>query len=105
MGVTRSVACAVVRDDPPRVFVADDQETLNWVLALRLIARTPGGELPDDLREQLREALREEQWGEAVELWMQNRSEVDVYPSHELYTEHDVELAAQELEFTPLFTD
>lgn len=103
--MARSVACAVVRDDPPQVFIADDQETLNWVLALRLIARTPGRELDPGLRGRLREALRDERWGEAVELWMQNRPEVDVYPSFELYTEHDVELAAQELEFTPRFED
>lgn len=42
----RSVACAVVRDEPPEVFV-EDQDTLNWVLALKLIARTPGAELAD----------------------------------------------------------
>ncbi len=36
---------------------------------------------------------------------MQNRSEVDVYSSFELYTANDVELAAHELEFTPLFED
>ncbi len=99
------MACAVVRDDPPKVFIAEDQEALNWVLALRLIARVPGSELPHELREQLRQALRDEQWGEAVELWMQNRPEVDVYPSFELYTERDVEMAAHELEFTPLFQD
>lgn len=99
------VACAVVRDDPPQVFIAEDQETLNWVLALRLIARAPGHELDRGFRDALRDALREEQWGEAVELWMQNRPEIDVYPSFELYTERDVELAAQELEFTPLFED
>lgn len=99
------VACAVVRDDPPQVFLAEDQDTLNWVLALRLIARTPGRELPEGLREELRAALREEQWGEAVELWMHDRPVVDVYPSFELYTARDVELAAQELEFTPLFKD
>lgn len=101
----RSVACAVVRDDPPQVFLAEDQDALNWVLALRLIARVPGHELSDELRERLRQALRDEQWGEAVELWMQNRPEVDVYPSYELYTERDVEMAAQELEFSPLFQD
>ena len=103
--MARSVACAVVRDDPPRVFIAETQETLNWVLALRLIARVPGHELTPWLRDRLRTALREEQWGEAVELWMHNSPEVDVYPSFELYTERDVELAAQELEFTPLFED
>ena len=32
------VACAVVRDDPPRVFVAEDLDTLNWVLANQLVA-------------------------------------------------------------------
>ena len=100
--MARSVACAVVRDDPPQVFIAEDQETLNWVLALRLIARIPGHELAEGL---LRQALRDELWGDAVEMWMQNRPEVDVYPSFELYTERDDELAAQELEFTPLFKD
>ncbi len=103
--MVRSIAVAVVRDEPPEVFVADDQETLNWVLALKLIARTPGSELEPALRDQLRAALRDEQWGVAVEMWMAGRTAVDVYPSFEFYTERDVELAAQELEFTPLFKD
>ena len=99
------VACAVVRDDPPQVFLAEDQEALNWVLALQLIARTPGRDLPEDLRRQLRTALREERWGDAVTLWMRDQAEVDVYPSFELYALRDVELASMELEFTPLFED
>ncbi len=97
------VACAVVRDDPPMVFLAEDQMTLNWVLALRLIARIPAAEIPDDLRDELRTALRTEQWGDAVELYMSMHPEVDVYPSHAVYSSDDVELAAQELEFSPLF--
>lgn len=101
----KSVAVAVLRDEPPEVFVAEDQNTLNWVLALKLIARTPGSEIRPALREQLRDALRNERWGEAVELWMTSRTPVDVYPSFDFYTERDVELAAQELEFTPLFRD
>jgi len=102
--VPSTVACAVVRDDPPQVFIAEDQETLNWVLALRLIARTPGSEFSDDLREALQESLLDERWGEAVELWMRDRPEVDVYPSFDLFEHRDVELAAQELQFSPLFT-
>jgi hypothetical protein len=101
----RSVACAVIRDDPPQVIVAEDQETLNWVLALRVIARTPGRLLDADLRDRLREALLAERWGEAVQLWMANSTEVDVYPSFDLYTHRDVELGAEELQFTPLFGD
>ena len=102
--MARTVACAVVRDDPPEIFIAEDQESLNWVLALRLIAQTPGHELPENLRSRLMDALRREQWGDAVELWMQNRQEVDVYPAFDLHTRRDVELAPMELEFTPLFT-
>lgn len=101
----RSVAVAVVRDDPPEVFVADDQETLNWVIALKLIARTPGNEVRPGLRDRLRDALQNERWGEAVELWMTSRTPVDVYPSFDFYTDRDVELAPQELQFSPLFRD
>jgi hypothetical protein len=100
------VACAIVHDDPPEVFVADDIETLNWVLALKLIASVPGAEVPAGLRESLRRALRDEQWGEAVQLWMEVRpGHIDVYPSYNLYEAAEVELAAQELQFTPLFRD
>ena len=27
-----TVACAIVHDDPPEVFIAEDIETLNWIL-------------------------------------------------------------------------
>ncbi len=101
--MARIVACAVVRDDPPRVFLAEDEVTLNWVLARELIARTPGRELSPGLRAQLRQALRDERWATAVALWMENHPEVDVYPSLDLHTASDVELASLELAFTPLF--
>ena len=41
-GSSRAPSSATI---PPEVFIAEDQDTLNWVLALRLIARTPGREL------------------------------------------------------------
>jgi hypothetical protein len=100
------VACAVVRDDPPQVFIADDIETLNWVLALELIAHTPGSRVPLALRAPLRAALVDERWGDAVELWMQvHPGAIDVYPSYDFYTPRDVDLAAEELQFKPLFED
>lgn len=99
-----SVACAVVRDDPPEMFIADDIDTLNWVLALHLIARTPGHEIGAELRLELRAALVDERWGDAVELWLRiHPGEIDVYPSYDFYTPRDVDLAAEELQFTPLF--
>lgn len=102
----RSVACAVVREEPPQVFVAEDIETLNWVLALKLIARMPWREVPEALLEPLRTALLDEQWGDAVSLWMRVRpGEVDVYPSFDFHTLDDVAFAAHELQFSPLFQD
>jgi acyl-CoA synthetase (AMP-forming)/AMP-acid ligase II len=95
-----------VRDNPPEVFVAEDLETLNWVLALRLIARTASRDVAEELRARLRAAVRDEKWGEAVEIWMQVRpGEIDVYPSFDFFTERDVRLASEELQFTPLFRD
>lgn len=86
--------------------MAEDIESLNWVLALKLIARLPGREVPEAMLGPLRAALLEEQWGEAVSLWMRVRpDEVDVYPSHDFHTADDVALAAQELQFSPLFQD
>jgi len=74
-------ACAVVRDDPPRVFAAEDIDTLHWLVALQLVAATPGAQLPVSAREGLRDALREERWGDAVGLWIEHTGiAVDVYP-------------------------
>lgn len=104
--MSKIVACAVVHADPPEVFVAEDLETLNWVLALKLIAPTPGTDIPAGLRERLREAVRAEQWGEAVSLWMEvHPGNIDVYSSYDLHGPPDVALAAEELQFTPLFRD
>ncbi|MBV9285600.1 MAG: hypothetical protein JO176_13350 [Acidimicrobiia bacterium] len=104
--MARLVACAVVRDDPPQVFVAEDLETLNWVLALQVVAATPGRNLPRRVRDDLRTALLEERWGDAVELWIVHGDiPVDVYEATDLVAPADVELASAELQFRPLFED
>jgi plasmid stability protein len=104
--MSRLIACAVVRDDPPQVFVAEDLETLNWVLALQLVAATPGRSLTKTVRNALRAALLDERWGDAVELWILHADvAVDVYASTDLFGPADVELAPAELQFRPLFED
>lgn len=100
------IACAVVHDDPPEVFLAEDLETLNWVLALKLIAPTPGRDISPGLRQELRAAVLAEHWAEAVSLWMEVRpGNIDVYSSYDLHGASDVALAAEELQFSPLFQD
>ena len=99
------VACAVVRDDPPRVFVAEDLDTLNWVLACQLVATTPGRELPPGERESLRQALREQRWGDAVFAFIaRTGTAVDVYESTELHAAVAATVGPLELQLTPLFT-
>ncbi len=94
----------MVREDPPRVFLAEDLDSLNWVLALRLIANTPSRDLAPEVRDELRGALLEERWGDAVVAWIERTGvPVDVYPSMELSQAGDVELASLELQFQPLF--
>ncbi len=87
--------------------LAEDQEPLNRVLALRLIARTRAPGITAEERPRLRVALLEERWGDAVELWMSldGRPEVDGYPSLDHYSADDVELAELELRFTALFEE
>ncbi len=100
------VACAVVRDDPPRLFVAQDLDTLNWVLACQLVANTPGRELPVGERTALRRALREERWGDAVFAFIARTGiAVDVYESTELHAAAEAAIGPLELQLTPLFTD
>lgn len=99
------VACAIVHDEPPVALVADDIDTLHWVLALQVVAQTPARVLEPHVVRELRQALIEERWGDAVEMWMAVQpGTVDVYPSYDLYGPSDVALGAQELQFTPLFS-
>jgi hypothetical protein len=100
------VACAVVRDDPPRVFVAQDLATLNWVLACQLVAKTPGHTLPAGERDALQQALKEERWGDAVFDFIERTGlAVDVYESTDLFGPADAEVGPLELQLTPLFTE
>ena len=100
------VSYAVVRSDPPEVYLADDVETLQWVLALKVVARTQADALPPDLVQSLRSALREERWADAVVDWIDaTNTPVDVYPSIDVYEARHVAMGPAEMQFTPLFQD
>lgn len=102
----RIVSVAIVNESPPSVFIAEDMDTMNWVLALKLVARTRAEDVSSNLRVLLREALLEERWADAVFLWMEEMEvAVDIYASEDLFTARDVEFAPTELQFTPLFRD
>ncbi len=102
------VAYAVVRTEPPQVFVASDVEVLQRVLALELVARTPPTALDGAERIAIRTALLDEQWGDAVVAWIERMGvEVDVYTHLHVWSEKDLpaELVGAQLQFAPLFRE
>lgn len=103
------VAYAVVHDEPPQVYAAESVEVLQWVIALEVVARTTPSTLHPDTVQTLREALLEERWGDAVELWMRmSGTIIDVYPDGlRIWTAGAIQsdIADVRLQFKPLFSD
>ena len=64
------VAYAVVRSEPPQVFLATDVDVLHRVLASELVARTPSDVQTNSETEAIRRALLDERWGDAVLGWI-----------------------------------
>ena len=103
------IAFAVVHDDPPAVYIAEDADVLSRVLALELIARTPAAQISNRARlERMRAALLEERWADALGDWIdETGSVVDAYPDETIWTEArlDLEHATLEIRMAPLFAD
>ena len=100
-----SVAVAVIRDDPPSVLVAADLDVLHRALAVRLLARA--GEIPEERKRKLQDALLEEQWSDAVAMWIEHTGvAVDVY-TEDVLTDADYPeaLLSAQMQFSPLFSD
>lgn len=102
------VAYAVVRSDPPDVYLADDVEILARVLALELVARSDPAKLPAGRAETLRSALLDERWADALVEWMSiTGMAVDVYTHLHVYSATDLpaEMLGAHLQFSPLFRE
>lgn len=102
------VAYAVVRFDPPEVYLAEDIDVLQRLLALELVADTDPVELSPEGAEELRGALLEERWSDAVVTWMQlSGVAVDVYTFLPVYGRGQLpsELIGAQLQFKRLFRD
>jgi hypothetical protein len=103
------LAYAIVRRDPPDVFAAEDVDVLHRVIALHVVAQTPAAAVDDTARADLRAALLDERWGDAVTEWISLTGvPIDVYPSGlTVWTSaaSDADIIGLELQFAPLFVD
>ena len=106
----RAGAYAVVRGEEPHVFLAEDAEVLGRLLAVALVAELPAADVSSGARlEEMRRALLEERWADALVLWMEETGTVvDVYdesPQVWASDDMDVEKASLEIRLAPLFSD
>lgn len=103
-------AFAVVRGEEPVVFLAEDAEVISRALALNLVAQLPAREVSSDARlKEMRDALLEERWGDALLAWIEETGvAVDVYDhAPRMYSGDslDLEKATLEMRVAPLFSD
>lgn len=101
------MAYALVRGADPEFYVADDLDVLHRVIALNVVAQVPAARY-GGRAEQVRQALLEERWADAVAAWMDVTGDViDVDEAIPVYTTEDVagNASAMQLQFTPLFED
>ncbi|MBI2169905.1 MAG: hypothetical protein HYU28_10490 [Actinobacteria bacterium] len=104
-----SVTVAVTHGSQPEVFIAENDDVISRVLALELVARTsPEGIATPAALDEIRSALLDERWADAVVAWMgATDNVVDVYGGERVWTEPalDAERASLEIRVSPIFRD
>jgi hypothetical protein len=103
------IAVAVLHADPPQIYLAESEETLSRVLALRLVAKRAPSEFASARTvDDIRSALLAEEWARAVELWLiSSDEELDVWGSEDLSwdDELDDERTSMEIRLLPIFEE
>lgn len=103
------VAVAVLHSEPPQVFIAESEEAMSRLLALRLVAVSRPADVSSDRDvDEIRSALLAEEWARSVELWLLATDEgLDVWGSEEMLWDDalDDEQAAMEIRLAPIFDD
>jgi hypothetical protein len=102
-------AYAIVKTDPPQLFLAENAAVMSRLIALKVVAREDPALFPDGRIEVIREALLEERWADAVVAWMgATDTFIDVYEEYvPVWTEQDLDadLASMEIRMARIFED
>lgn len=76
-------AYAIVKQDPPELWLASDGQVISRLLALKVVAATDPATFRSDQLHEVRQALLEERWADAVGTWMAVTGvDIDVYEEH-----------------------
>ena len=94
------------RNDPGRVLIAEDEESIGQAIARHVIATTSPSQLGSSADE-IRSALLERRWADAIVAWMEATDHVVAcYPDEPIWGPDSEENPIEfELQFTPLFDD
>lgn len=103
-------AFAIIRQQEPQIFLAEDAAVLDRVLALHIVAQLSSAQVSSPARlEEMRSALLEERWADALAAWIEETGvPVDVYderPPVWTAQQLDAEQASMEIRLAPLFKD
>src|ERR1700737_5004519 len=106
LGWPGRVAVGVLHGDTPEVFLAESDAVLGRLLALKLVGRSRPEDIPTDVLDEIRSALLEQRWADAVTTWMLATGEVlDGYPDEEIVTDEmlDDDRASMEIRLSAIF--
>ena len=100
-------AYAIVKSDPPRLFLADNADVISRLIALKVVASADAAVFGAFRSTTVRAALLEERWADAVVMWMDaTGTDIDVYEEFvPVWTEADLdaEVASMEIRMSRIF--
>ena len=102
-------AYAIVKTDPPQLFLAENEAVISRLIALKVVAREDPDLFPAGRIGVIQDALLEERWADAVVAWMSATDTfIDVYEEYvPVWTEDDLDadLASMEIRMARIFDD
>lgn len=102
-------AYAIVKTDPPQLFLAENAAVISRLVALKVVADEDPGRFAPGRIGVIRDALLEERWADAVVGWMSATDTfIDVYEEYvPVWTEDDLDadLAAMEIRMARIFDE
>ena len=104
----RRVAYTLVPGDEEIAYIATDSEVLTRVIVSELVAKLRPDQLTPLQINRIREALRAEDWQEAVLAWMDATDRrLNIFADEPIWSETDIdtERLRLELQASPIFSD
>ena len=100
-------AWAVVKEDTPQIFLAENAQVISRLIALKVVAGSSASIFKAHEVETVREHLLHERWADAVLMWMEATGiYIDVYEEYvPIWTEDtlDRDVASMEIRTSRLF--